>query len=85
MSKHKYTTRSVAKNNNNDDVDDGNDRVLERSNKNVKTGTNTRTKRKYSKVSDIQELIVENDDDPTISEESSTITVLEGSLVLDGK
>ena len=85
MSKRKYTTRSVAKNNNNDDVDDGNDRVLERSNKNVKTGTNTRTKRKYSKVSDIQELIVENDDDPTISEGSSTITVLEGSSALNGK
>ena len=84
MSKRKYTTRSSAKNNKNDDVDDGNDQVLERSNKHVKTGTTTRTKRKYSKVSDIQELL-ENDDDPTISEGSSTITVLEGNSVLDGK
>ena len=84
MSKRKYTTRSAAKNNKNDDIDDGNNQVLKRSNKYVKTGTTTRTKRKYSKVSDIQELL-ENDDDPTILEGSSTITVLEGNLVLDGK
>jgi hypothetical protein len=75
MTKLKYTTRSFTnannKNNKNtNDFNDRSDRVPESPRKSA------RTKQKYSKFNDTQELL-DNDNDPTISEGSSTITVIE--------